>query len=78
MEPTFSYLGLYYLFQRISHIYGNHMGASVSPGGGGHFNFVCTGVCGYRIGKLTHPQTKAGPSINKNTPILRLFTTEID
>ena len=47
-------------------------------GGGGHFNFVCTGVCGHRIGKLTHPQTKAGPSINKNTPILRLFTTEID
>ena len=44
----------------------------------GHFNFVCTGVCGHRIGKLTHPQTKAGPSINKNTPILRLFTTEID
>ena len=30
-------------------------------GGGGHFNFVCTGVCGHRIGKLTHPQTKAGP-----------------
>ena len=28
---------------------------------GGHFNFICTGVCGYRIGKLTHPQTKAGP-----------------
>ena len=42
------------------------------------FSFVCTGVCGHRIGKLTHPQTKAGPSINKNTPILRLFTTEID
>ena len=46
------------------------------PGGGG--NFVCTEVCGHWIGKLTHPQTKAGPSINKNTPILRLFTTEID
>ena len=47
---------------------------------GGHFNFVCTGVSGHRIEKLTHPQTKAGPSINrnKNTPILRLFTTEID
>ena len=30
-------------------------------GGGGHFNFICTGVCGHRIGKLTHPQTKAGP-----------------
>ena len=29
-------------------------------GGGGHFNFICTGVCGHRIGKLTHPQTKAG------------------
>ena len=27
---------------------------------GGHFNFICTGVCGHRIGKLTHPQTKAG------------------
>ena len=24
---------------------------------GGHFNFVCTGVCGHTIGKLTHPQT---------------------
>ena len=32
------------------------------PGEGeGHFNFICTGVCGHRIGKLTHPQTKAGP-----------------
>ena len=29
-----------------------------SPGGGGG---ICTGVCGHRIGKLTHPQTKAGP-----------------
>ena len=29
-------------------------------GGGGHFNFICTGVCGHRIGKSTHPQTKAG------------------
>ena len=47
-------------------------------GGGGHFNFICTGVCGHRIGKLTHPQTKAGPSINKNRPIVRLFTIEID
>ena len=28
---------------------------------GGHFNFICTGVCGHRIGKLAHPQTKAGP-----------------
>ena len=45
------------------------------PEPGGHFNFVCTGVCGHRIGKLTHPQTKAGPSINKNTPILRLLYT---
>ena len=27
---------------------------------GGHFNFICTGVCGHRTGKLTHPQTKAG------------------
>ena len=24
---------------------------------GGQFNFVCTGVCGHTIGKLTHPQT---------------------
>ena len=28
---------------------------------GGHFDFICTGVCGHRIGKLTHPQTEAGP-----------------
>ena len=49
-----------------------------TPRGGGNFNFFCTGVCGHKIGKLTHPQTKAGPSINKNTSILRLFTTEID
>ena len=28
---------------------------------GGHFNFICTGMCGHRIGKLTHLQTKAGP-----------------
>ena len=48
------------------------------PGGGGHFNLIYIGVCGHRIGKLTHPQTKAGPSINKNRPILRLFTIEID
>ena len=33
---------------------------------GGPFNFVCTGVCGRIIGKLTHPQAKAGLSINKN------------
>ena len=45
---------------------------------GGHFNFIRTGVCDHKIGKLTHPQTKAGPSINKNRPILRLFTIEID
>ena len=32
-------------------------------------------VCGHRIGKLTHPQTKTGPSINKNRSILRLFTS---
>ena len=49
-----------------------------SGGGEGHFNFICTGMCGHRIGKLTHPQTKAGPSINKNRPILRLFTVETD
>ena len=30
------------------------------PGGGGHFNFICTGVCGHRIGKLTDLQTTAG------------------
>ena len=37
-----------------------------------------TEVCGHRIEKLTHLQTKGGPSINENTPIFRLFTTEID
>ena len=31
-------------------------------GGGGQFNFICTEVCGHRIGKLTHPQTKTGPN----------------
>ena len=41
---------------------------------GGHFSFVCTGVCCRIIGKLTHPQTKAGLSINKNRPIPRLCT----
>ena len=44
-----------------------------SPGGG-HFNFVCTGECGHTIGKLTHPQTKAGLSISRNRPIPRLCT----
>ena len=45
---------------------------SDSRGGGGgggrgvHLNSVCTGVCGHTIGKLTHSQTKAGPSISKN------------
>ena len=34
---------------------------------GGDFSFICTGVCGHRIGKLTHPQTKAGP---KTDPFL--------
>ena len=47
-------------------------------GGGGALQHRLYGVCGHKIGKLTHPQTKAGPSINKNTPILRLFTTEIN
>ena len=47
-------------------------------GTGGALQLRLYGVCGHRIGKLTHPQTKAGPSINKNTPILRLFTTEIN
>ena len=46
----------------------------VNPGG--HLNFVCTGVCGHMMGKLIHPQTKAGPSINKNRSIVRLFTKE--
>ena len=32
----------------------------LSGPGGGHFNFICLGVCGHRIGKLTHPQTKPG------------------
>ena len=36
--------------------------------GGGHFNFVCTGVCGHTTGKLTHPQTKVGLEINKTDP----------
>ena len=61
------------------HIGGYHKyvgGVTIGPGG--HFNFICTRVCGRKIGKLTHPQTKAGPSINKNRPILRLFTIEID
>ena len=35
-------------------------------------SFVGMGVCGHTIGKLTHPQTKAGPSIDKNRPIPRL------
>ena len=37
-------------------------------GGGGDFNFIYAGVCGHRIGKLTHPQTKGGPSVNKTDP----------
>ena len=41
---------------------------------GDHFNLICTGMCGHTIGKLTHPQTEAGLSINKNRPILRLCT----
>ena len=56
----------------------DRLSCNLIPGGGGHFNFVCTGDVATGLGKLTHPQTKAGPSINKNTPILRLFTTEID
>ena len=43
-------------------------------GGGGHFNFVCTGVCGGTLGKLTNPETKVSLSINKNRPIPRLCT----
>ena len=37
-------------------------------GGGGVFNFVCIGVFGHTTEKLTHPQTKPGPSINKTHP----------
>ena len=40
-----------------------------SGGGGGG-----EGSCGHNIGKLTYPQTKAGPSISKNRPIPRLCT----
>ena len=43
--------------------------------GGGALQLPLYGTCGHRIGELTHPQTKAGPLINKNTSILRLFTT---
>ena len=39
-----------------------------TPGGGGRFNFVCTGLCRHTVGKLTHPQTTAGLSINKTDP----------
>ena len=45
----------------ISHHESELDGMNLNPGGRGHFNFICTGVCGHRIGKLTHPQTKAGP-----------------
>ena len=48
------------------------------PMPGGHFSFVCTGVCGHTIEKLTHPQIKAGLSINKNRPIPRLRTIKHD
>ena len=44
-----------------------------------YFSFVrfsLGGGGGHRIRKLIHPKTKAGPSINKNRPILRQFTTE--
>ena len=46
-------------FDRIRNI--SRLCPGFCPTGGGHFNFICTGVCGHRIGKLTHPQTKAGP-----------------
>ena len=36
------------------------------------------GECGHRIGKLTHPQIKAGPPINKTHPFSDYSTTEID
>ena len=44
-----------------------------SPGGGGrgHFNFICTGVCGHRIGKLTHPQTKASTKTDPSSDYLQ-------
>ena len=61
------------LFSKLSNFY-----FDLTPGRGGHFIFICMGECGHRIGKLTHPQTKAGPSINKKRPILRLFKIEID
>ena len=44
------------------------------PGGWGHFNFVCTGVCGHITEKFAHSQTEAGPSISKNRAIPRLCT----
>ena len=42
--------------------------------GRGHFNLICKGMWGHTIEKLTHPQTEAGPSINKNRHIPRLCT----
>ena len=53
-------------------IFNNRPFSAFTPGG--DFNFLCTGVWGHTIGKLTHPQTKAGPKINKNRPIPRLCT----
>ena len=36
-----------------------------------HLDLVCTEMCDHIFGKLTHPQTKTGPSIDKNWPIDR-------
>ena len=41
---------------------------------GGSLNFVCTEVCGHITGKLNHPQTEVGLSINENGRIPRLCT----
>ena len=46
-------------------------------GGGGHFNFICTGVCGHRIGKLTHPQTKAGTKTDPFSDYLQQKLTKL-
>ena len=43
---------------------------------GGHFNLVCTGVCGHNTEKLIHQQAKSVPLINKNRPIPRLCTVK--
>ena len=57
------------------------MRPTLEGGGGGGRGGTSTSFVqgdGHSIGKSTHPQTEAGPSINKNRSILRLFTIEID